>query len=140
MQKYPQMGSSFISTGSGWPSQTAKRAFSCHFVMSMKSGAPRESCHMGCDLSPTIPYNRTYRRPPLFCCLLFPSSLFCDARPVVWVWWVPKLSPCAICPNQGATAGDYHTPPRRVWGSNNMWGDHRECQTIRGRHKLVRHI
>ena len=45
------MGSSFISTGSGWPSQMAKRTFSCHFVMSMKSGAPRESCHMSCDLS-----------------------------------------------------------------------------------------
>jgi len=29
----------------------AERTFSCHFVMSMKSGAPRESCHMSCDLS-----------------------------------------------------------------------------------------
>ena len=29
----------------------AKRIFSCHFVMSMKSGVPREIWHMSCDLS-----------------------------------------------------------------------------------------
>jgi hypothetical protein len=69
------MGSSFISTGSGWSSQMAKRAFSCHFVMSMKSGVPRESCHMSCDHSLS---DRTYRRPPLFSCLLCPLSLFCN--------------------------------------------------------------
>ena len=36
------MGSSFISTGSGWPSHSPSWSFSCHFI-SMESGAPREA-------------------------------------------------------------------------------------------------
>jgi hypothetical protein len=79
MQKYPQMGSSFISTGSGWPSQTAKRAFSCHFVMSMKSGAPRESCHICCDLSLYLRSNLSTAALPSS--LVFFAHCHCFAMP-----------------------------------------------------------
>ena len=49
------MGSSFISTGSGWPSHSSSWSFSCHSeIMSQKDGASRESSHMRCDLHDSL--------------------------------------------------------------------------------------
>ena len=65
------MGSSFISTGSGWPSHSSSWSFSCHSEMSQKDGAPRESCHMSCALPLWIePTTTALPSPLLFYSLL----------------------------------------------------------------------
>jgi len=49
------MGYSFISTGSGWPSQMAKRTFSCHFVLAWKvARKPSRQLGPASSISPAV--------------------------------------------------------------------------------------